>query len=293
MKHIWVGLVSLGAISCATAYAGDIVIFIPGHDVEAKQYDAKALKKLFAPHGYEFRIMRNEGTGDIQQRTLVLQNEFQKEVLDGLKKDQAVHIVAHSMGGLQARWMLHFNPHFAKRVSSLTTIGTPHRGAKILEAANPGHVLEAVYELFGKDTSAYDNMKPKHMIEFNQVVKDAPGVRYFSMAFALPQPYELYTSEYSLVTAARILQLAGHSRNDGLVSEDSQIWGERLNVTRVHEGKTQVINTCDHRTQTRKAIGSGVKILGLKLPGVPSRNPCDYKVVFGAVIRNLKALSGS
>src|SRR5262249_21527275 len=41
---------------------------------------------------------------------------------------EAVHLIAHSMGGLDSRYMIS-RLGMADRVLSLTTIGTPHRGS--------------------------------------------------------------------------------------------------------------------------------------------------------------------
>lgn len=43
-----------------------------------------------------------------------------------------VHIIAHSMGGLDARWMI-AKLGYAAKVCSLTTIGTPHHGTPVAD----------------------------------------------------------------------------------------------------------------------------------------------------------------
>src|SRR5580692_9244826 len=52
-----------------------------------------------------------------------------------LNPAQLTHIMAHSMGGLDSRWMLSpANPaHIGVPIRSLTTIGTPHRGSPIAD----------------------------------------------------------------------------------------------------------------------------------------------------------------
>src|SRR5215813_10274176 len=42
--------------------------------------------------------------------------------------ESQVHVVAHSMGGLDARHMIVDVPGMVDKVASLTTIGTPHNG---------------------------------------------------------------------------------------------------------------------------------------------------------------------
>src|SRR5437879_9812393 len=51
-----------------------------------------------------------------------------KALIERESPDEPVHILAHSMGGLDARYMIaHLG--MAHRVLSLTTLGTPHRGS--------------------------------------------------------------------------------------------------------------------------------------------------------------------
>src|SRR5258708_7806488 len=45
-----------------------------------------------------------------------------------------VHVIAHSMGGLDARWGIANRPDETKGVLSLVTIGTPHRGSEVADA---------------------------------------------------------------------------------------------------------------------------------------------------------------
>ncbi len=45
-----------------------------------------------------------------------------------------VHVIAHSMGGLDARWAIAKRPEQTKNVLSLVTIGTPHRGSEVADA---------------------------------------------------------------------------------------------------------------------------------------------------------------
>ena len=44
------------------------------------------------------------------------------------------HIIAHSMGGLDARHAIAHVPGLAGRVATLVTIGTPHRGSPVADA---------------------------------------------------------------------------------------------------------------------------------------------------------------
>ena len=61
---------------------------------------------------------------------------------------QAVHVIGHSMGGLDARHLLS-DPRWKGRILSLTTIGSPHHGSALADAAreHAGPVYRALRSL--------------------------------------------------------------------------------------------------------------------------------------------------
>jgi pimeloyl-ACP methyl ester carboxylesterase len=62
--------------------------------------------------------------------------DFTTQVTEALRArpDVQIHIIAHSMGGLDARWAL-AKGGLADRTASLTTIGTPHHGTSVANLA--------------------------------------------------------------------------------------------------------------------------------------------------------------
>ena len=63
----------------------------------------------------------------VKLRALVLAEQIERAC-----PGQAVHIIGHSMGGLDARQLL-VNPAWSGRILSLTTIGTPHLGSALAD----------------------------------------------------------------------------------------------------------------------------------------------------------------
>ncbi len=66
--------------------------------------------------------------------------------LNSLPKGTPVHIIAHSMGGLDARWVI-AEGGMAESIRSLTTIATPHQGTTL---GNLAHSLYKPIRGFGK-----------------------------------------------------------------------------------------------------------------------------------------------
>lgn len=106
-----------------------------------------------------------------------------------------VHIIAHSMGGLDARYAIS-KLGYAIKVASLTTISTPHRGSPLADVAlgivqspllSQSDAYDAVLDLVGAANAAAVNralvdLSVRQAATFNASVTDAPGVRYFSYA---------------------------------------------------------------------------------------------------------------
>src|SRR5580692_9842199 len=73
--------------------------------------------------GHVVRVARLSRTRGVVARALELRRFIRLQF-----PGQRVHLFAHSMGGLDARWMIS-KLDVADQVLSLTTIGTPHRGS--------------------------------------------------------------------------------------------------------------------------------------------------------------------
>jgi triacylglycerol lipase len=142
-----------------------------------------------------------------------------------------VNIIAHSMGGLDARFAI-TELGLASRVASLTTIGTPHRGTPIADVGTlVGDVLGLgkLLAFVGIGVDAFYDLTTARMLEFNEQVKDAPGVRYFSVVSTVekgdPDTLPL------LAPSARMLS-GKNGGSDGMVPALSQSWGEVLERVR-------------------------------------------------------------
>ena len=134
-----------------------------------------------------------------------------------------VNLVAHSLGGLDARHAL-ARLGLASRVASLVTIATPHRGTPI---ADLGSLLggklgvRRVVAATGWDVGAFDDLTTARTRVFNEEVRDVRGVWYGSVvAFAKGRSL----NPLLWPTSAYLSRCAGP--NDGLVPVTSQRWGE-------------------------------------------------------------------
>lgn len=162
--------------------------------------------------------------GSIIERAEDLKNylQHQNETLD-----RKVHIVAHSMGGLDARYMI-AKLGMADRILSLTTIVTPHHGSPIADLVQQ-HTNPAVnqfVEHLGIDIKGAVDLTTGACRQFNLDVGDSQGVAYFSIAGQF-EPPRLFEKPHGLLGLTHDLIREREQSNDGLVSVASATFAER------------------------------------------------------------------
>ncbi len=155
-------------------------------------------------------------TGGVAERARQL-----KAFLDCAAPHEPVHLIAHSMGGLDSRYLISCLG-MADRVLSLTTLGTPHRGTPFADwGIRPlERLLRPVFEFSNLPYQGFYDLTAAHAEEFNARAPDAPNVRYFSVAGRI----ERAIRHPQWAVAARILEQS-EGPNDGIVSVASAKYG--------------------------------------------------------------------
>lgn len=189
------------------------------------------LPAFLEAHGNEVGVPHLSSDAPVSERAMILKNYLVSRFAG-----RKVHIIAHSLGGLDARFLV--SVLRSQQVLSITTIATPHRGTPLADWAFREREQKGfwywVLRLGGYDLQ-YRHFLPEvrtaAMVEFfNPRVQDMQGVAYFSV-----QGYGLW-EDLSLSPLLWIpyLFLRGEDHplsqeeNDGLVPVSSQLWGELL-----------------------------------------------------------------
>jgi triacylglycerol lipase len=148
------------------------------------------------------------------------------QFLDREAPHEPVHLITHSLGGLDSRYLIS-RLGMARRVLSLTTVGTPHRGSPFADwsVRRFAPLLRPALDFFGLQYQAFFDLTVAHCRRFNEEVPDAPGVRYFSVAGRLRLSWR--TPNWWL--SARVVE-RHEGPNDGVVSVASATWGESRDV---------------------------------------------------------------
>jgi triacylglycerol lipase len=139
-----------------------------------------------------------------------------------------VHLLAHSMGGLDARFMIS-KLGMANRVLSLTTIATPHHGSPIanvvVKGTEPG--LTKSLGAIGIDVKATLDLTTEACEQRNREVLDEAGVAYFSIAgqFVPPKKFLIFGKSKGVLGPTYDLIAKTENNNDGVVSVWSATMG--------------------------------------------------------------------
>jgi triacylglycerol lipase len=170
--------------------------------------------------GYTVHLARLSPAASISLRAAQL-----AEQVESLRAER-VNIIAHSMGGLDARYAItHLGLH--ARVASLTTIGTPHRGTPIADTSTmfigDWPKFRRMLDKMGANVDGLYDLTTLRMEQFNRLVTDVAGVAYGSVVGAIT----------GVERPVNPLLLPGHSylsrtvgANDGMVPVESQKWGD-------------------------------------------------------------------
>ncbi len=152
-----------------------------------------------------------------------------RQLKDFIEKEsplEPVHLIAHSMGGLDARWMItHLG--MGDRVLTLTTLGTPHRGTAFADwgVTKFERVLKPVLSFLGLPLQAFYDLTTTACRAFNEKTPDSPKVRYFSVGGR---------HDGSFLTPGWLLPhgivLRAEGPNDGVVSLASASYGEHFDT---------------------------------------------------------------
>ncbi|GLB35976.1 putative PGAP1-like protein [Lyophyllum shimeji] len=186
----------------------------------------RGIKEVLEENGTEVLITRVPATSSPVDRAKVLEQTISK-----IYPGRSVHLVGHSMGGLDCRYLTTHLTHRNFNVLSITTIATPHRGSSFadhfLSTVGPTRMpsILSLLELLpngGGDGKAFQSLTIESMRKFNEETPNVEGVRYFSWG-AVYEPGLIDTWKWP---HSVILEKEGP--NDGLVSVESSKWGTYL-----------------------------------------------------------------
>ena len=178
------------------------------------------VRKHLEDQGHNVIAPQVEAVGSVKKRG----NEL-AEVLRAAGSGEPLHIIAHSMGGLDARHAITNRKDIVHGVKTLVTIGTPHRGSPVADAvadpSNPlfGKIPRFLVEELEANVEALSDLTTTAGIVFDESTADVDGVTYIEVAGDASQDRELLF--FSL--AAEIGNITSETINDGVVTKSSAL----------------------------------------------------------------------
>jgi triacylglycerol lipase len=187
------------------------------------------IDRLCSERGYVPVLTQVHPTASVHRRAAQLKRAVLEQieclVSPQVRRDCRIAIVAHSMGGLDARHMIaHLG--MSERVAALVTLSTPHRGSAYADWCLTHLTRFGAMQLLrsiGLDVGAAKDLTTERCETFNQRTRNVAGVRYYSISAARP-----LRSISPLLMPSYLIVRKAEGANDGLVSVRSARWGRHL-----------------------------------------------------------------
>ncbi len=228
----------------------------------------RRIRSTLQQNGYTAFHTRVSWAGSADRRARDLRDEVVR-LTGGFRRWPRVHLIAHSMGGLDARRML-WAYRMEDRVASLTTIGTPHLGTSyadrggsrgradlLIAAARPfGLRLEGLRDLTREQCRRFNRMTAAYEARNGVPVRTVAGVQPLERIF------------FPMRFASRIIQRE-EGENDGLVPRTSALWRPEHHLTTIDADHLNQIGWWDlgerKAGRTRRAFEAWIRGFYLEL----------------------------
>lgn len=186
-------------------------------------------------------------TAGIETRSEMLRGSIEAALAGGqLQPKEAIHIIAHSMGGLDSRRMISkgcfIEAHGEKTsIQTLATIGTPHRGSPVADLValkfldkiplvaaalkQPEAALSEILGHFRISLEGLHDLTSESADHFNSANPNQTAVNYLSFAgggrAGLVPTSGFFLPYYEFIKA----HVRGREVSDGVVTVSSAMWG--------------------------------------------------------------------
>jgi triacylglycerol lipase len=208
------------------------------------------VEECLIENGFNAYYPQQHPTDKIENRAQQLLDSIQNK----FGNDEPVHLICHSMGGLDSRYLASPNGlNQGHRIRTITTLSTPHHGSSLASRIpETARALVSIIAREGKHLLQGDNktfvsmlgenhweglaqLTPEYINEqFNPQIVDHPDVQYFSYAGKVDYSHPTLFDIPRIPAWKYMFDKEGD--NDGMVSIESAKWGEFKGVLNSDHG---------------------------------------------------------
>jgi triacylglycerol lipase len=193
-------------------------------DPQGRTQYFRGIRSVLLANGFRAHHSRTPFAKGVGLRAAALRAEVERVLrAEGAAK---VHIIGHSMGGLDARHMLfeHRDSRIHEKIASLSTLGTPHFGTSVADwgVAGCSRALALLAALGIDALEGFRDLTTAACREFDRRAEDFErncGVRF--QTFAGTQPFARVFAGFKPFW---LLIQRCEGANDGMVARTSAIW---------------------------------------------------------------------
>jgi len=223
-------------MNCDTKYPILLVHGCGFRDVEHVNYWGR-IPTILKNEGATLFYGHQDSWGSIENNAAMLRDTLNKILAE--TNCGKVNVIAHSKGGLEARFLIS-SLDMADKVASLTTMATPHHGSKTIDLLCKlpscffmlaSRFVNSFFRILGDKSPDFQTASKQFstifMKEFNKQNQDAPSVYYQSYAAVMKNPF----SDIFMFWLNLVIGLF-EGENDGLLTPKSAEWTNFRGVLR-------------------------------------------------------------
>ncbi|MFN3534562.1 MAG: esterase/lipase family protein [Desulfatiglandales bacterium] len=185
----------------------------------------KGIRSFLTEKGYSVFTPTISWGGPIEKRAKDLFERIMK-ITGGFKRHGGLHLIGHSMGGLDIRFMV-YKYDLKGKVKSITTIGTPHLGSPLadIKLRDRLWVIRALKSI-GVDLRGFLDLttqKARNLSRLLEAYEKSSKIPLRTIAGRQPHKNIFFFLKPSYRVIASI-----EGENDGLVSVDSAMYKREL-----------------------------------------------------------------
>ncbi|MDE5945722.1 MAG: hypothetical protein K2G63_00235 [Oscillospiraceae bacterium] len=216
-------------LSCETKYPVLLVHGMGFRDRKIFNYWGRIPKEL-ENRGCKVFYGHQDANGTIENNSLMIKKSLDKALIES--GSEKVNIIAHSKGGLDARYLISSLGEY-KKVASLSTVDTPHHGSQTVDfllkfpdilVKATGKITDFFMYICGdscpESYQVFQELTTDYLEKFNIENPDMPDIYYQSYGFFMKNIF----SDIVMSFPYSVIKSIEHENTDGLLTERAMNW---------------------------------------------------------------------